>query len=341
MCTTFSTQSNRTNILAQNYDFYYGHGLLITNKRDIKKSNLEPEPYKLEWVSKYGSITFNQFARELPTSGMNENGLAIALMWHEGASFAKKDERPFLNELQWMQYQLDCFGSVDEVLENIHEVRISLEVFPLHYSISDEFGKSAIIEFRDGKLNIIQNPPVHVLTNEDYDSSLIRTKQLEHEPANNSSLDRFARVYGCLINKPINEPMEVLDKASVQPSFSSLFNWMIKGVPPTFTYWSVLFDSTNKEISFRSKSSKNVKTIKFHNFDFTNKSPVLVLDINLNKFGDVHSDFETYMRNHNARIVKKSFKPIKDKVSIEEQNELIDIPTKFENMSKFTEANKI
>ena len=29
------------------------------------------------WVSKYGSVTFNQYGRELPTGGMNEAGLVV------------------------------------------------------------------------------------------------------------------------------------------------------------------------------------------------------------------------------------------------------------------------
>jgi choloylglycine hydrolase len=29
----------------------------------------------ISWISKYGSITFNQYGREFPTGGMNEKGL--------------------------------------------------------------------------------------------------------------------------------------------------------------------------------------------------------------------------------------------------------------------------
>ncbi|MDF1881593.1 hypothetical protein JHD50_09805, partial [Sulfurimonas sp. MAG313] len=93
MCTTFILKNRNHLALAQGYDFYYGHGLIITNKRGIKKValcelltkyNLYDEALKTpRWTSKYGSITFNQFAREIPTCGINEKGLAIVSMWHD------------------------------------------------------------------------------------------------------------------------------------------------------------------------------------------------------------------------------------------------------------------
>jgi len=74
-------------LLGQNYDFYYGHGLIVVSPRGLSKFSLsDKEEGRLHWVSKYGNVTFTQFGRELPMSGMNENGLAIAMMFHRTIS---------------------------------------------------------------------------------------------------------------------------------------------------------------------------------------------------------------------------------------------------------------
>jgi len=65
----------------------------------------------ISWVSKYGSVTFNAFGRELPDGGMNEKGLFIWEMTG-GTTFDEEANRPRLFMSQWMQYQLDNFNSV-------------------------------------------------------------------------------------------------------------------------------------------------------------------------------------------------------------------------------------
>lgn len=329
MCTTYINRKKDKIILAQNYDFYYDHGLIVTNKRGIRKSNLELEPYLIEWISKYGSVTFNQFARELPTCGMNEKGLAIALMWHEGAVPEPKDNRPFLNELQWIQYQLDNFSSVPEVLAEIEKLRISMEIFPLHYTIADSNGNSAIIEFVNQELKIYENPNIHILTNSNYESSLKYSKEKPHSSSSDSSLDRFCRIYNSFDKEQLENEFERLDLVKIRPKISSVFNWVLKGIPPTFTYWSIIYDCTNMAIHYSTKESSEIKSIKCSNFDYSNETDVLVLDINENLKGNVNSSFIKYTKEHNERIVRKSFKPIKDKVSVKEQEELINIPEQF------------
>jgi len=58
-----------------------------------------------KWVSAYGSVTFNQFGRELPLGRMNEAGLVIEIMWLTQTEYPHSDRRPALRELQWAQYQ--------------------------------------------------------------------------------------------------------------------------------------------------------------------------------------------------------------------------------------------
>jgi hypothetical protein len=40
MCTSVKLTNHQEVVLAQNYDFYYGHGLFIVNKKGVRKTAL-------------------------------------------------------------------------------------------------------------------------------------------------------------------------------------------------------------------------------------------------------------------------------------------------------------
>ncbi len=119
-CTTFSfTAKDETVVFGRNFDFPVGIGHIEINKRNLrKKSFVQPPEKTFEWVSKYGSITFNQAGKEFPYGGINEAGLVIELMWHREAVYPEKDNRYGLSELQWIQYQLDNSETVKEVIRS-------------------------------------------------------------------------------------------------------------------------------------------------------------------------------------------------------------------------------
>src|SRR5215217_6240032 len=76
-CTTFCLKNKGENLFGKNYDWSIGDGMIFVNKRGMSKmSSLEGEKKVLNWVSKYGSVTFNQYGWEQPSGGMNEMGVA-------------------------------------------------------------------------------------------------------------------------------------------------------------------------------------------------------------------------------------------------------------------------
>src|SRR6266480_3041856 len=107
-CTTFCLKHKGEVLFGKNYDWSIGDGLVFVNKRGIAKTaTAEGTPRPAKWVSKYGSVTFNQYGRENPSGGMNEAGLVIELMWLDEAQYPKADARPTVGTLEWIQYQLD------------------------------------------------------------------------------------------------------------------------------------------------------------------------------------------------------------------------------------------
>lgn len=89
MCPTFTLRNHKSILLGQNYDFYYVHGLIVASKRGLQKEAFKKKGrIGAAWTFKYGNVTFVQFGRELPMSGMNEKGLAIAMMYHEDGQYS-------------------------------------------------------------------------------------------------------------------------------------------------------------------------------------------------------------------------------------------------------------
>ena len=93
-CTTFCLRDDGRILFGKNYDWNVGDGLLVVNQRGIARQADMPDDRPASWVSRYGSVTFNQYGRDFPSGGMNEAGLVIELMWLEGSRYPAPDQRP-------------------------------------------------------------------------------------------------------------------------------------------------------------------------------------------------------------------------------------------------------
>ncbi len=169
-----------TVILARNLDGPAGDGYVFVNKRRVAKNGfggMGAAP--LRWTSKYGSVTFNQFGREFPWGGINEQGLVIEALAGP-AVYPAPDKRPSLNELQWLQYQLDNHRSVREVRKSDRRLRIARLFLDLHFLVADRSGKTAVVEFAGGRMVSYTGSrlPVRALAEESYEVSCRRLEAL-------------------------------------------------------------------------------------------------------------------------------------------------------------------
>ena len=173
-CTTFCINKNGHIVFGRNYDWVTDAGVVSTNQRDLFKTSLKGADGKtISWVSKFGSITFNQYGKEFPTGGMNEKGLVVELMWLDGSRYPEKDFRPAVNVLQWIQYQLDNSATTEEVINTDTKLCIDGGSTPLHYLVADGNGNVATIEYLNGKMVVHKGTelPFPVLTNSTYSAS--------------------------------------------------------------------------------------------------------------------------------------------------------------------------
>jgi len=130
-CSIVCVQDSSSTILGYNFDWYKeARGLVFINERDIPKTAFMPwNDTPASWTSKYGSITFSCLSKDMPISGMNEAGLVVAQAWQSDAEYPEIDNRPAMSEVQWIQYQLDNFETVEEVIAgdtSIHYILWSL-----------------------------------------------------------------------------------------------------------------------------------------------------------------------------------------------------------------------
>ncbi|MFC2165717.1 linear amide C-N hydrolase [Acidobacteriota bacterium] len=307
-CTTFCLKDGKHLIFGRNYDWMIGTGLVIVNKRNlIKRADVDPPENPVQWISKYGSITFNQYGKEYPTGGMNETGLVVEQMMLPKTRYSPPDERLAIRELAWIQYQLDNFQSVKEVIESVSILRIVADSIPLHFLISDRSGQVASIEFLDGKTvyHSAEDLPVEVLANSTYAESLRYLKKhkgfggTDEIPSSISSLDRFVRAAnmvqqysGSQADNSVDYAFEILASVSQK-----------KG-----TKWSIVYDVKNLAIHFKTSRTPLIKTVNLKDFDFSCDWPSKVIDIDINKAGNVSSYFVEYSTEINRKLIGESFK---------------------------------
>ncbi len=266
-CTTFCTRG----LFGRNYDFEIGYGLVMANKRGVRKTAQTDHP--AAWTSRYGSVTFDQFGRDSATGGMNERGLVVELMWLNGTRYPDADARGELGTLEWIQYQLDTASSVSEVIASAAKVRIAAKSAPLHYLVADASDDAAAIEFLGGKMVVHRG--ASVLANDPYTESVAALKR--------GARDRFARA-----------SLGLAGATSVDGAFA-----LLDEVAQPHTQWSIVYDIRNRAIHWRTAKNRTRRSLKLASFDFSCATPVQVADVDSDRFTD-------YTRERNAPLVRRS-----------------------------------
>jgi len=81
-CTAFMLDNSSQPVYGKNTDAVHTSCFVIVNKQGVSKTSRsvvqEPDAEHINWTSKFGSVTFNFVARELPSDGINESGLFIS-----------------------------------------------------------------------------------------------------------------------------------------------------------------------------------------------------------------------------------------------------------------------
>ena len=301
-------------VFGRNYDWVTDAGMICTNLKGLSKTSMQTENGEtISWLSKYGSITFNQYGKEFPTGGMNEKGLVVELMWLDETIYPSADKRPAIGVLQWIQYQLDNCTTIDQVIETDKKLRISpTGTTPLHYLIADANGNAATIEFLNGKMVVHKGNDLTlpVLTNNIYDESV---KAYKNSSVNgNNSLERFSEACSMI--------QKLSASNNTKPLIDYSFDILGEVAQGDFTKWSIVYDITNKTIQFKTNRFKQIKTVSFSAFDFNCTATAKVWDMNQAANGNINNLFENFSPAINKRIAETAAKESETRVWISQKN---------------------
>ena len=310
-CSTFMLNKGDHRIVGHNLDSgKHKPGLVIINKRGVQKSSRSwqelaygkniPNP-SIEWVSKFGSITFAKY-RDFPDGGVNEEGLFIVEMSLVGTKFPVDEKKPAIFMMLWMQYALDNFFSVDQVINSAHD--FCIDGWSWHFFTADRTGNTAAIEFIDGEIVIHtgKDMPYPVLENSTYKKEINRLKEYKGFGGEKLIDLKNKKMPTFVCGAKMLSEYDSAKSDGVEYGFSILdvFSW-------SGTQWSYICDLKHNKVYFKTKKSSKVKTIDLNKTDFSCLTPVRMLSIHTDVGGSVDEIMKPYSYEFNSSYIRRNF----------------------------------
>lgn len=132
----------------------------------------------LRFRAKYGFVGMNAFGTNIVCDGLNEKGLMVGMLLFPGYAgyqpYASGKAGSTITQFQVGDWLLSQCATVAEAKREIAKIRVCqgptvldgvpIGDLPLHYTIHDATGASAVVEYVGGELRIHDNP-LSVLTN--------------------------------------------------------------------------------------------------------------------------------------------------------------------------------
>ncbi len=164
-CTAFVTRNENGDILyGRNFDFRYAPSMQLYTKPEngyasVSTVNLSFAGYSEDNLP--NGLSLDSFltlaAPYLPFDGMNEKGVAIALLAVPEVHLENDDNKITLNTTTAIRLVLDKAATVDEAVKLLRQYNIyfSGDIY-CHYLIADSSGSSVIVEYYDGELQVVK-----------------------------------------------------------------------------------------------------------------------------------------------------------------------------------------
>jgi penicillin V acylase-like amidase (Ntn superfamily) len=314
-CSAFMLKSKGECIVGFNENWISMPGIVMVNQRNLEKYGLswaqlvseqEQTNSGFSWKSQYGSVSFNLLGIDMPCYGVNEAGLFIVELFLPNTYSTPDDKKANLFWAQWIQYQLDNYATIEEVLAHLEEAPV-IDWWPTfpgsHFFLADKNAKTAAIELIDGKFQVFYDKtmPVNVLCNTPYQKELQNLNKYE-DFGGEKKMDMNSQNWG-----------ERFAKAC----YSIRHYDETKGSPVEYSWqlldslhagqWQLVYDVKNGILQFRSDISLNIKTVRLSEMNFSSDSPPVYIDINTGLKGDVSGYFAPFNPKINQRYVKLGF----------------------------------
>ena len=152
------------------------HSDVMMVPRGFARTGTTPDGKEgLKWKAKYASVGLNGVGLPVLFDGLNERGLAAGTFYFPTSAgympYTPADADKTIAQWEVGSWILENFASVEEVKANIGNIVVPAVVFggwgfapEAHCIVHDATGKSIVIEYVGGKLNVHDNP-LGVVTN--------------------------------------------------------------------------------------------------------------------------------------------------------------------------------
>ena len=269
--------------------------------------NGELDDNSLNWTTKYGYASIDETnLGNVTAEGINEKGLSAHLLYLGESKQEDRDTtKAGVNGMVWVRYVLGNFSTVQEVVDNLKYYQIYIPaitignettILPIHFSVEDSTGDSALIEYIDKKLVVHRN--YKILANEpDYNQQLHNLNKIKNTdsytvdnlPGGANSANRFVRAAFINENLPIAETIAnavnylfaANDSVSV-PFIKDYNNEKLNNpslVDKWPTQWKSVSDITNKRLYVTDTLVGNRIYVDLNEIDLSAGQPVKSISI--------------------------------------------------------------
>lgn len=293
---------------------------LYVYPRGMQKQGM-PDGNTYRWESKYGSVLAVSYDGGV-TEGMNEKGLVMNALFCKGSTYRTSPDGklPALSLAVFISYFLDNFATVDEVKKwlDANEFAIYGARFDqgteaaLHWAVTDTTGKTLVMEFQNGNLDVYVSDDYDALTNDPPFRQMLAIndywKQIGGKnmlPGTVRSPDRFVRASFFIGHVPTNVDAEraTAEVLSVLANVSVPLGYELPDAPNlSSTQWKSVADAGNLIYHFGFTTQFSVFNIDLKKLNINAGAPVLKLDT------EAYTDLHGCVNN----MLKKSepFKPM-------------------------------
>jgi hypothetical protein len=262
-CTTILLGEPGHTRLAFSYDFVTEAGAVLVNGRGAERRSIFA-PAPAVWTVDHASVTFNQFGPGLPTTGMNDAGLVVTLMWNEGVAYPAPTGAPGVGELELIQRLLDTSATVAEAVAEARATHVPGMV-PIHYFVTDPTGARAILAHEHGDLTVRSGDavPIPALTNIWYAQLLDLLPTVDDERTGGA--DSFGDLAGNSVGRFADAASSIAE-AGATPSTGIAFE-ALGGVANEMTQWNVVYTPAERIVAFRLGTDGPVQTLDLVSVD--------------------------------------------------------------------------
>lgn len=255
------------------------------------------KPGAVKWTSKYGAVYAVGYDGGI-TEGMNEKGLVVNGLFCKGTVYNNPDTegRPPMSLAVFVAWMLDLNATTDEVVEVLkkHEFSIGGSTFDggtvstLHWGITDASGKSAIVEFNNGVINVYDMGDYRAMTNDpnwpqmtailDYWDKIGGMHML---PGTVSSPDRCTRAnyFAHHVEAVADPALAVSITRSILVASCVPYTYEIKGEPNvSSTQWRSYADLKNRRYYFDIVTNMGYYFVDLTKCNLAPGAPVMKLD---------------------------------------------------------------